>query len=462
MAQGFRFVCNSCDHTIEAWDDGRDVAYESPAAIALTGCCASNDAVEIAQVAIPLRRITIFVGLCVLALASSGVAQEVGWHAFEQNDIAAASRWADESLAQDAANQRARHLRILTSFLSGQFEESLADYEQLAADYSGRNESLVRLVLDAYLHLERYSDAARFARTVEVAEAERMWLDERAAHPPTVQLDGTTIVPFAAANFLGDLMPAVEVELNGIPLVAHLDTGGSFVTMAPDRARELGIETREMGTGVANNERTSLRRGLAETLILGDAHFTNVQVTTVESLTGQLGSLVILGTRILSNFLMTWDNERGRLILTERDDDTARAAHLMEHTRGVEGVHFYLHSGHYIWVNGSVMDREALMFLDTGLVTLDPSGQQPAGGIQASILDAWELAYADGFTGPVLVSVGPVSREVSSFSVFPDRRNLPRLENTGPDILLSHGFLKHFVWTLDFDDYRLYVRPVTP
>ncbi len=409
-----------------------------------------------------MHRITSSVGFCVLALTSSAVAQDSGWQAFERNDVAAASTWADQALAQDAANQRAHHLRILTSFLSGQFEEALSDYEQLAADYSGRNESLVRLVLDAYLHLERYSDAARFARTVEVAEAERMWLDERAAHPPTVQLDGTTIVPFAAANFLGDLMPAVEVELNGIPLVAHLDTGGSFVTMAPDRARELGIETREMGTGVANNERTSLRRGLAETLILGDAHFTNVQVTTVESLTGQLGSLVILGTRILSNFLMTWDNERGRLILTERDDDTARAAHLMEHTRGVEGVHFYLHSGHYIWVNGSVMDREALMFLDTGLVTLDPSGQQPAGGIQASILDAWELAYADGFTGPVLVSVGPVSREVSSFSVFPDRRNLPRLENTGPDILLSHGFLKHFVWTLDFDDYRLYVRPVTP
>ena len=409
-----------------------------------------------------MHRITSGVGFCVLALTSSAVAQDSGWQAFERNDMAAASTWANQVLVQDAANQRARHLRILTSFLSGQFEEALADYEELAADYSGRNESLMRVVLDAYLHLERYSDAARFARTIEVAEAERMWLDERAAHPPTVQLDGTTIVPFTVANFLGDLMPAVEVELNGIPLVAHLDTGGSFVTMAPDRARVLGIETRETGIGVANNERTPLRRGLADTLVLGDAHFTNVQVTTVESLTGQLGSLVILGTRILSNFLMTWDNERGRLILTERDDDTARAGHLMEHTRGVEGVHFYLHSDHYIWVNGSVMDREALMFLDTGLVTLDPSGEQPAGGIQASMLDAWGLAYADGFTGPVSVGVGPVSREVSSFSVFPDRRNLPRLENTGPDVLLSHGFLKHFVWTLDFDDYRLYVRPVTP
>ena len=409
-----------------------------------------------------MQRITIGVGLCVLVLSSPSVAQDSGWQAFELNDIAAASRWANRALAQDVANQRARHLRILTSFLSGQFEEALADYEDLAADYSGQNESLMRVILDAYLHLERYSDAARFARTIEVAEAERLWLDERAARPPTVQLNGTTIIPFAAANFLGDLMPAVEVELNGIPLVAHLDTGGSFVTMAPDRARELGIETREMGTGVANNERTPLRRGLAETLILGDAHFTNVQVTTVESLTGQLGSLVILGTRILSNFLMTWDNEHGRLVLTARDADTARAGHLMEHTRGIESVRFYLHSDHYIWVNGSVMDRAALMFLDTGLVTLDPSGQQPAGGILASMLDAWDLAYADGFTEPVSVSIGPASREVSSFSVFPDRRNLPRLDNTGPDVLLSHGFLKHFVWTLDFDNYRLYVRPVAP
>ena len=29
MAQGFRFVCNSCDHTIEAWDDGNPYYFES-------------------------------------------------------------------------------------------------------------------------------------------------------------------------------------------------------------------------------------------------------------------------------------------------------------------------------------------------------------------------------------------------------------------------------------------------
>ena len=395
-----------------------------------------------------------------LALVTSPTIQEMGWRAFEQNDIAAAHEWANQALAQDTANQRARHLRILTRFLSGQFEDALADYEVLSADYPGRAETLNKVILDAYQHLDRYADAANFARLMDVPEPERAWLDERATHPPTVTLEGTTIVPFAADNFLGDLMPAVEVELNGTPLVAHLDTGGDFIVMAPGRARELGVQTHLVGSGVANNQRTPVSRGLADSLVLGDAHFTHVPVATVESLTGQLETLVILGTRVLSRFLMTWDNDQGRLILTARNADVARSQHLTAHAAGLGGVDFYLHSDHYLWVHGTVAGHDALMFLDTGLVTLDPSGHQPAGGIPATMLDAWDVAHTDGFTGPLSVSVGSANREVSSFSVFPDRRNLSRLENTGPDILLSHGFLKHFVWTLDFDDYRLYLKPI--
>ena len=125
-------------------------------------------------------------------------------------------------------------------------------------------------------------------------------------------------------------------------------------------------------------------------------------------------------------------------------------------------MNFYLHADHYIWANGMVGQHEVLMFLDTGLVTLDPHGKQPAGGIPASVLDVLALGSTEGFTGSVSVSLGPVRRDVSSFSVFSDRRNLPRLGNTGPDVLLSHGFLKHYVWTLDFDDYRLYLRPTRP
>ena len=152
--------------------------------------------------------------------------------------------------------------------------------------------------------------------------------------------------------------------------------------------------------------------------MLGDATLTNVQVTTVESLTGQLESLVILGTRILSNFLMTWDNERERLILTDRRNSTARKRRLAEYLEDVESTNFYLHADHYIWVNGMVGQHEVLMFLDTGLVTLDSQGEQPAGGIPVSVLDVWGLSSTEGFTGPFSVSVGPVRRDVSSFLFF--------------------------------------------
>ena len=115
----------------------------------------------------------------------------------------------------------------------------------------------------------------------------------------------------------------------------------------------------------------------------------------------------------------------------------------------------YLHSDRYNGANGTVVGHEALMMVDTGLATGDPSGQQPVADIYASILDTWNLTHADGFTESVAVSLGPASHKVSSFAVVPDRRNPPYLESTGPDMLLSHGALNHFVWALDFDHYRL-------
>ena len=30
MAQGFRFICTNCDHTIEAWDDGNPYYFALP------------------------------------------------------------------------------------------------------------------------------------------------------------------------------------------------------------------------------------------------------------------------------------------------------------------------------------------------------------------------------------------------------------------------------------------------
>ena len=43
--------------------------------------------------------------------------------------------------------------------------------------------------------------------------------------------------------------------------------------------------------------------------------------------------------------------------------------------------------------------------------------------------------------------------------MFPDRRNLPSLDAISPDVLISHDFFRHYVWTMDFDERKLYLRP---
>ena len=216
------------------------------------------------------EKVLVLVSL-VAGFAVPAAAQDAGWEAFEGGRFTEASEQARDTLAQQPDDPRARHLRLLTSFLTGDFEDVLADYLLLPATYVGHDEALARVVLDAYLHLGRYREATAFAEAMGFPESQRAWLEERAARPPTVRLARTTVVPFAENNFLGDLMPAVMVELNGTRLVAHLDTGGAFITMSGSRARELGIEVREVGTGVANNQRTSVSNGLADSLAIGDA-----------------------------------------------------------------------------------------------------------------------------------------------------------------------------------------------
>ncbi len=401
------------------------------------------------------------IGALSVCLTLPAVAQESGWQAFAQGDIRAAASWSRETLEIEPDNHGARHLRLLTSYLSGDYQDALAQQILLPVDYSGHDEALTRVVLNAYLNLGRYQEAVAFSRRMQLPEAERVWLERRAAYPPTVQLQKTTIVPFAADNFLGDLMPAVEIELNGVRLVAHLDTGGAFVTMSPSRAEELGIVVHELGEGVANNRATSISRGYAESMRLGDAVFTNVQVSTVDSLQGpQTEKLVILGTRILSEFLVTWDNQASRLVFSPRGDESMRDNHLSAARADVRVADFFMHSDHYLWVHGTVAGHRALMFFDTGLVTLDPRGNQPAGGIVAQKAEEWGLATNDAFTEPVAVSVGTASRERNSFSVFADDRNFASLGDLRPDVLISHGFFKNYTWTLDFDTRKLYMRPV--
>lgn len=158
----------------------------------------------------------------------------------------------------------------------------------------------------------------------------------------TAAVPGTAIIPFMSDNALAPLMPAVQIEINGSTFEGHLDTGGNYIIMGAALAESLGVELLELGSGIANSQTTSTRGGIADTLEMGPAKFTNVPVIVVDTLPESMPELVILGTNVLQPFLTTWDNEAGRLILTQRDDAQARHAHLQAHAAGTDPTPFYM------------------------------------------------------------------------------------------------------------------------
>ena len=190
---------------------------------------------------------------------------------------------------------------------------------------------------------------------------------------------------------------------------------------------------------------------------------TNVPVASLDALSGQVENLIILGTGILSKFLVTWDNGEDRLVLTPRGDDVARQRHVQTFSEGAEAVDFYLAGDHYMWAHGSVGGSDAFFFVDTGLVTLDSRGRQPAIAVPAETLEQWGLPVGESrfIDSPGPIRLGPVSKSECSILVSRSKRNLVLLHGLQPEAIIAHGFLKDFVWTIDFDHHQYLLKEIT-
>ena len=320
------------------------------------------------------------------------------WSAWEAGEIATHQHWrvTPSSLSPDL--MRRAICTFLTAFVSGDYREALDHYQSIDARYRRLNE-LTDPVIDSCVHLDAIAEAVAFARSrkdVRAVTVQR--LEEHARRPFGVDLAGVAVVPFADAP-LGEWFPAFKAEINGQALTAHVDTGGSFLHLGPDRARALGIKTVKYGTDRAHltSMRVGLSYGIAERFVLGDAVLHNVPVDVLDTLAGD-GDLVIFGTNVLEQFLSTMDYPARRLILSKRGDSEAAAAH-----RGllpVDGVNvpFHLWGAHQMFARGGLGPRNDLnWFVDSGLVSIHPDGN---GGIrQASFTSAKRRFKQWGISG---------------------------------------------------------------
>ena len=360
----------------------------------------------------------------------------------------------------------------------------LAELEYLLGDYSAAEDLLRRVVeesgrdvearVDAevalalvYFQTNRYAEAHGLFAGLEDAvvlpiwELMRSFGDER---PYRIELpgDGAVTLPFTQATEWE--LPSVAIEIDGRPVDARLDTGGELLTLSRDIAEAVGVDPVVTATGVfAGGAQGDMSYGRVGAVSLGGATVRRVPVAVVDL------DRPVIGTGFLRQFLPTFDFPTRRLALRPRTDQ-GRAA-LRAELSGAHAVEvpFALAATHLIVARGSLDDESPLTFiLDSGLqdeqgaAFAAPPQTLTAAGIP--IPETTEDVRESG-AGHVALQVGrfPIRRLglgslvqhdlLGFYGVFPDAwREAAGFRIDG---LVSHGFLRRYAWTLDFDSMAM-------
>ena len=350
----------------------------------------------------------------------------------------------------------------------------LAELEYLLGHYDAAEALLRRVVEDAdrnaaaridaevalalvYLQTNRFAETRTLFTGLDGAIDLPLWeLMKSFGDEPPYRIDwggeGAVSLPFIQTTTWE--LPCVRIQVNGLEVDARIDTGGELLTLSPDVAGALGVEAVASAEGVfAAGARGEIGYGRVDTVRVGPLAVQAVPVAVMAL------ERPVMGTGFLRQFLATVDYPREELLLRPRSSRVPG---------GVE-VPFALAASHLVLARGSLEGREALTFIvDSGL-------EDEGGAAVAAPQTTLDL---------VGIPVPPLTEEVGEsgagrlslrYGRFPVRRlALGALEHHStsgvhgifPDLwtdiggitvhgIVSHGFLRRYGWTLDFDAMKM-------
>ena len=389
------------------------------------------------------------------------------WSIWESGNIEEAERRAKPPAIQSETHNQAAFILTLVSHVKGKYSESIEYFNEVEAGYP-----YIRLlyepVLWSYIHSGRYEEAYAFAKKHSMGTVAQKRIRRAVDHPMSVSADTTQIIPFSD-DALTPVMPGFAVSVNGHPQTARLDTGGSYIHVTVETARLLGIQP----SGVRERAFAGLALSKLDyanaDLSIGNIELKNVPVIIhssglpAQQLSKMFGVELgpVIGTNVLQQFLTTVDPLNGRLILSPRGNDEERSRHFA--LLGAQGtaVPFYMLNSHFLLAKGNVDGRKKPLFIDSGLVVIDGDGKQASFLASSGRLASWNASRdtEDGF--PVVSgSAGIEGLELPNRIAYPVPVQMWQQfgDWNGLDVeaLLSWGYLKDYIWTLDFENRQFY------
>lgn len=387
------------------------------------------------------------------------------WDAWKSGEIDQAAELAAKLIEFEDEASEGRHLLFYSDFVKGDYKKALNHYKNIDPAYAKYGE-LDNTVVDVYLHLGRYAEAEQFAqaRVMKQGFCKRLRsVKERALK---VALDKLIVIPFAGVE-KSEYFPDFEVEINRQGVIAHMDTGGTFLIMPPDRAKELGIELTRSAEAFHAPPEAEVYYSIAKSFKLGKALLENVFVVGLLYLVAE-GNYIIFGTNVLQEFLSTFDYPNKRLILSPRNNSQLRKEHLPMLPEDLVNIPFYMWGDHYMYARGALGEYKSLnFFIDSGLVRIFPDGK--GGSRQAAFmapknkLAEWGYKSEDiekgVFESHLPLFLGSLKQDGLLFVTGGFWMWL--FEGMRIDGLLSHAFLKKYTWTIDFSN-RKYIFSSQP
>jgi Aspartyl protease len=336
-----------------------------------------------------------------------------------------------------------------------------------AALEGGTRGPAVPLLAETFYRLDEFEPAARWFRHSSRESMARKLESFAGDKPYDLKPNRTVSVRMLQVDPLPVVRARVNDRAEGNFL---LDTGGAELYLDSEFAERVGAIRFGPEEGVfAGGKRAAYQHGRIDGFRLGGLNVGNVPVHIVSlghlrGIAGRKRIHGIIGTVFLYHFRSTLDYLSGRLVLEPRD---RRGAHSNTgRARRVVPVAFGLDGDHFMVARGAVNRSSTLLFIDSGLAGggfTCPAYTMERAGIP---IPEGRVVEGQGGGGSVKarrfvvesIELGRARQDkiIGWYGIFP-----PFLEHEfGYRIggLLSHGFLRNYRFTLDFDAMRLYLR----
>lgn len=334
--------------------------------------------------------------------------------------------------------------------VKGDYDNALKVYSKIPNSYKKINDVYNSIVTIKLFH-EKVIDSRRLDFPMnKMLKTYSKGIDKKMK----VISKGSFKVKMDVNHNLNSYIPIINSKINELNAKVAFDTGANFVIMSKKNAEKFNIkfDQRHYFNGQQGFGESKMYVGIIESFTLGEnLRLINVPVTILEQINTDI---IIFGTNIIKEFLTTINYPENYFLFTTLDQDQK----LIEQKERFAGnnMNFYMWGDHYLMGQGELSGEKISMFFDTGLVVVDQ--------IKEDIIQSWfcltnktlnNFGITDKInsTNKIIetnlnLTFAGIDHKNSYLSICNKEFNFGGINN---EILISHGVLKNYIWTIDFE-----------